>query len=162
MVHIQTFLWSFGFLSWLSTYVFITNCWLNGYVYKSDKLIHDSQNSCECLTLNEMHIKLASLIICATNDNLTNMSWTLPPEVKIEIVLYIAHIILYTSTETFIYLKFKDKIFDLFSVLNQHNCCVTVLWKFLQVLISFWVNGVFKCIKSNKLTLDMIFVVLQK
>ena len=124
------------FLSWLSTYVFITNCWLNGYVYKSDKLIHDSQNSCECLTLNEMHIKLASLIICATNDNLTNMSSTLPPEVKIEIVLYIAHIILYTSTETFIYLKFKDKTFDLFSVLNQHNCCVTVLWKFLQVLIS--------------------------
>ena len=44
------FLWSFGFLSWLSAYVFITNCWLNGHVNISvivlnimDKLIHDSQ-----------------------------------------------------------------------------------------------------------------------
>ena len=47
-----------------------------------DKLIHDSQNVCECLILNEMHIKLASLIICATNDNLTNTSSTLPPKVR--------------------------------------------------------------------------------
>ena len=72
----------FGFLSWLSTYVFITNCWLNGYVYTLDRLIHDSQNVCKCLTLNKMHIKLASLIICATNKNLTNTPSTLPPEVK--------------------------------------------------------------------------------
>ena len=47
-----------------------------------DKLIYDSRNVCECLTLNEMHIKLASLINCATNDNLTNASSTPPPEVK--------------------------------------------------------------------------------
>ena len=90
----------------------------------------------ECLTMNEMHIKLASLIICTTNDNLTNMSSTLPPEVKKTIVLYIAHIMFYTSTKTFIYWKFKDKIFNLFSVLNQHKCCITVRWKFLQLLIS--------------------------
>ena len=88
----------------------------------------------ECLMLNEMHIKLASLIICTTNDNLTNTSSTLPPELK-KIVLNIAHIILYTSIETFIHWKVKDKIFNLFSVLNQHKCCVTVLWKFVQVLI---------------------------
>ena len=51
--------------------------------------------------------------------------------------LYIAHlIILCTSTETSIYWKFKDKIFKLFEAPNQHNCCDTVLWKFLQVLIS--------------------------
>ena len=43
-----------------------------------------------------MHIKLASLMICTTNDNLTNTSSTLPPEVK-KTVLYIAHIILYTQ-----------------------------------------------------------------
>ena len=135
MVHIYKFLWSFGFLSWLSTYVFFTNCWLNRYVHKLDKLNHDSQNICECLTLNQMHIKLASLIICATNENFTNTSSTLPPEVKKK-ELHIAHIILCTSTETFIFWKFKDKIFNLFSVLNQHKCCVTVLWTFLQVLIS--------------------------
>ena len=126
MVHIKKFLWSFGFLSWLLTCVFITICLLNRYAYKLYKLIHDSQNICECLTLNEMHIKLASLIICTTNDNLTNMSSTLPPEVKKTIVLYIAHIMFYTSTKTFIYWKFKDKIFNLFSVLNQQKCCVAV------------------------------------
>ena len=81
-----------------------------------------------------MHIKLASLIICATNDNLTNKSSTLPPEVKKSITVYSTYNFVY-STETFIYWKFKDKIFNLFSVLNQHKCCVTVLWKFLQVLI---------------------------
>ena len=100
-----------------------------------DQLIHDSENVCECLTLIEMDIKLASLIICTTNDNLTNRSSTLPPELK-KIALYIEDKILYTSTETFIYWKFKDKIFNLFLVLNQHKCCVTVMWKFLQVLIS--------------------------
>ena len=71
-----TFLWSFGFLSWSSPYVFITNCGLNEYAYILeivldilDKLIHDSQNICGCLTLNEMHINLISLIICLINDN---------------------------------------------------------------------------------------------
>ena len=47
-----------------------------------NKLIHDSPNVCGCLKLNEMHIKLASLIISLTNDNLTNTSSTRPPEVK--------------------------------------------------------------------------------
>ena len=139
MVHIQKFLWSFGFLSWLSTYVFITNCRLNGYVFKLDKPIHDSQNICECLTLNEMHIKQGQISILdnlTTNDNLINAPSTLPPEVKKNSTVNIAHIILYTSTETFIYWKFKDKIFNTFSVPNQHKYCVTVLWKFLQVLIT--------------------------
>ena len=56
-VHIQKFLWSFGFLSRLSTHVFITNCGLNWYVYILElilvileKLIYDSQNVCGCLT----------------------------------------------------------------------------------------------------------------
>ena len=47
-----------------------------------DKLIHDSQNVCGCLTLNEMHIKLESLITCSIKDNLTNTLSTLPTEVK--------------------------------------------------------------------------------
>ena len=77
---------TFEFLSWFSTYVFITNCRLNGYVYILqivldilDKLIHDSQDSCEYLTLNAMHIKLISLIIRLIND-ITNTSSTPLPE----------------------------------------------------------------------------------
>ena len=122
----------------------MTNCGLNGYVYileiilvTLNKLIYDSQNVCECLTLNEMLIKLASLIICSTNDNLTNTILTPPSEVKKQYCIYTVHlIILCTSTETSIYWKFKDKIFNLFQAPNQHNCCVTLLWKFLQVLIT--------------------------
>ena len=60
----------FYFLSWFSTYVFITNCGLNGYVYISEialdilsELIHDSQNIYGCLTLNEMRMKMTSLKI---------------------------------------------------------------------------------------------------
>ena len=41
-----------------------------------NKLIYDFRNICGCLTLNEMLIKLASLIICSINDNLTKMSST--------------------------------------------------------------------------------------
>ena len=41
-----------------------------------DKLIHNSSNVCGCLKLNEMHIRLASLIIPSTNSNLTNSSST--------------------------------------------------------------------------------------
>ena len=65
-----------------------------------NKLIHDSPNPCGCLTLNEMHIKLASLIISLTNNNLANTSSTHPPEVK-KNSLYTVHIIiLCTSAET--------------------------------------------------------------
>ena len=53
-----------------------------------EKLIHDSPNVCLCLTLNEMHIKLASSIICLTNDNLTNIISTHPPEVKKKSTVY--------------------------------------------------------------------------
>ena len=45
-----------------------------------EKVIHDSQNVCVCLKLNEMHIELASLIICLINGNHTNTSSTHPPE----------------------------------------------------------------------------------
>ena len=83
-----------------------------------DKLIHGSQNICGYLTLNEMHIKSISLIICSINNKLTNTPSTPPLEgkkqkLKQKTVLYIAHlIILCTSTETSIYWKFKDKIFN--------------------------------------------------
>ena len=112
-----------------------------------NKLIHDSQNICRFMTLNAMHSKLISLIICLINDNLTNTLST-PPPVRKKTILYIARLItLCTSTETSFYYKFRVKIFYLFEAPNRHNCCVTVVWKFLQVLISFWVNGVFKCNK---------------
>ena len=70
-------------------YVFIFNCELNVYVHISeivlnilDKLIHDSQNICGCLTLNAMYIKLTYLIIGLIVHNLTNASSTPPPEGK--------------------------------------------------------------------------------
>ena len=89
-IYMSTYvLWSFGFLSWLSSYVFITNCGLNGYVYifeiilvTLNKLICDFRNICGCLTLNKILIKLASLVISSINDNLTNTSSKTPPEVK--------------------------------------------------------------------------------
>ena len=94
------FLWSFGFLSWLSAYVFITNSCLNGHVYISvivlnilDKLIHDCRNVCECLTPNEMYIKLASPITCSITDNVTKTSSRPPPEVE-KTVLHIVNLII--------------------------------------------------------------------
>ena len=85
--------------------VFITDCGLNRYVYILDivlgildKLIHDSQNICGCLTLNEMHIKLTSLITCSINNNLTNTSSIPPPEVK-------KHSTVYSTFNTFEYLN---------------------------------------------------------
>ena len=98
------FLSSFGSLSWLVTYAFISNCGLSGCVYILEivldilgKLNHNSWNVCGCLTLNEMHIELAFLIICLIN-NLTNtFNWSK------RTVLYIVNlIILCTSTETLI------------------------------------------------------------
>ena len=41
-----------------------------------NKLIYDFRNICGCLTLNEILIKLVSLIICSINNNLTNTSST--------------------------------------------------------------------------------------
>ena len=63
-----------------------------------DELIHDSPNVCGCLTLNEMHIKLASLIISLTNDNLTNITSTPPPEVKKKSTVY-------STYNNFVYLE---------------------------------------------------------
>ena len=99
---IKKFLGSFGFLSWLSTYVSITSCVLNRYIYvyiyiyiyivssigHIGQTIHDSQNVCGSLALNEMHIELASLIICLINYNLTNTSSSPPPELKKESIMY--------------------------------------------------------------------------
>ena len=68
-----------------------------------EKLIHDSQNICECLTLNKTHISLTTLKICLISNNLTNALSTPPPEGD-KTVLYIVHlIILCISTETSIY-----------------------------------------------------------
>ena len=124
----------------LQLMVFITNRGLKGSVYILKvvldilhKFIHDSQNACACLTLNKTHIKLASLILCSINYNLPNTSWTPPPEVT---VLYIVNlVVLYSSKETYLYWKGKNKIFNLFETPNQHNCCATTLRKFLLVLI---------------------------
>ena len=133
------FLWSFRSLSWLSTYVFISNCALSGYVYILeivldilDKLSHNFWNICGCLTLNEMLTELASFIICLIN-NLTNtFNWSK------RTVLYIVNLmILCTSAETCINWKFKDKIFNLFETPNKQNCCANVMWKLLPVLIMF-------------------------
>ena len=89
------FLGSFGFLSWLSSYVFFSNCGVNEYVYLLEialdilgKLSHDSWNVCECLTPNEMHIELTSMIICLINTNLMDtFTWSK------RTVLYIVNLI---------------------------------------------------------------------
>ena len=86
------------------TYVFITNCGLNVYILEIvldilDKLFHDSLNLCGCLTLNEMHIDLASLIICICliKCNLTHTSSISPPTVKNSII--------YSKFNNFVYVK---------------------------------------------------------
>ena len=96
---------------WVKEYVYILEIVLD----KFGKLIHDSRNISGCLTLNEMHIKLTALIICLINHIITNTSLTPPPDGKKKTVLYIAHLInLSTLTETSLYWKFKDIIFNLF------------------------------------------------
>ena len=79
-----------------------------------NKLIHDSPNPCGCLTLNEMHIKLASLIISLTNNNLANTSSTHPPEVKKTCPVYSTYNNFVYLSRYFHYWKFKDKIFNFF------------------------------------------------
>ena len=101
--HDLQLMFSSSIVSYMYTYVYILEIVLEIL----DKLIHDPPNVCECLTLNEMHIKLASLIIFLTNDNLTNITSTPPPEVK-KRVQYIVHIITLCTWE------FKDKTFNLF------------------------------------------------
>ena len=74
------------------------------------------KNVCECLTLNGMHTKLASVIIFSMNLHL---------HLKLKKVLFIVHlIILCTSTETSIYRKFQDKTINLFQAPYQNNWCV--------------------------------------
>ena len=63
-----------------------------------EKLIDDFQNICGCLTLNEMHIKLKSLIICLIYDKLTNTSLTPPPEWK-------KNSIVHSTFNNFVYLN---------------------------------------------------------
>ena len=108
-VHIQNLIWSVGFLSWFSTYVFITNFELNGYVYILeivlnilDKLINDSQIICGCLILKAITIKLKSLISSLINEKITSTSST--PSLEKKMILYIAHLIIFcSSTKTSIY-----------------------------------------------------------
>ena len=115
------FLWFFGFLSWLSTCVFISNCGLNGYVYILEivldilgKLSHDFWNVCGCLTLNEMHIELASLIICSIDSNLSNtFTWS---ERTVNLIISCI------SRETSMNWKFMDKIFNFLEAPNKQNC----------------------------------------
>ena len=115
-------LWSFDFLSWLLTYVFITIFAVNGCVYIlktvldiMEKLTHVSQNVCGCLALNEMYIKLPYLKVGSINCNLANTSLTTPPEVKRTVLHKVNIIILSTWKETSIYWKFKDEeIYNLF------------------------------------------------
>ena len=56
--------------------------WVCIRIIVPDKLIHDSQNICGYLTLNEMHIKFTSLIIFLINGNFTETSSGPPPEEK--------------------------------------------------------------------------------
>ena len=86
---------TFWFLIMTFNFCFHHQLWVKWYVYvlaivlvKFDELIHDSPNVCGCLTLNEMHIKSASLIIPSTNSNLTNSSSTPLLEVKKNSTVY--------------------------------------------------------------------------
>ena len=51
-----------------------------------NKLIYDCLNVSRSLALNEIHIELASLIICLINYNLTKTTSTPPLEVKNSII----------------------------------------------------------------------------
>ena len=78
--------WIFWFLIMaFNFYVSITSCGKLVYIYI-------------CLAMNEVHIKLASLIICLINYNLTNTSSTPPPELKKDSIMY-------SKFDTFVYLK---------------------------------------------------------
>ena len=94
-LQVWKFPWSFGFSSWLSNHVFITN-WGVGvgggvnsvyrYVYILrvlldifDKLTHNFQNVCGYWTLNEPNNEITSLMICLIKYNLINTSSTHPP-----------------------------------------------------------------------------------
>ena len=82
---IMTFNLHFHHQLWVKWYVYILAIVLV-ILYE---LIHNSPNVCGFLTLNEMHIKLASLIISSTNNNFTNSSSTPLPEVKKSSTVYI-------------------------------------------------------------------------
>ena len=94
----------FWFLIMTFNICFYPQLWVKWVLYKLeivlgilDKLINDSRNVCGCLTLNEIHIELAYLIIGPINDNLTNTSSTPPPEVKTTVLYIVNLIILCTS-----------------------------------------------------------------
>ena len=97
-LHIKKLL-IFLFLILTFNLCFHHNCGLSGYVFMLEigldilnKIIRGSENVCECLKLNRMYIKFASLIIWPINDNLTNTSSTPLSEVKK--VLHIIHLII--------------------------------------------------------------------
>ena len=96
----------FLFLTMTSTYVFITNSGLNGYVSLLekfqdilDKLIRGSRNVCGFLALNEMLIELASLIIYSIKYNLRFK------EPYQHFHLKYKNSIIYRKSNNFVYLK---------------------------------------------------------
>ena len=85
---------------------------------------------CQCMILKEINIIFVSVIICSIVDNSSH-----PLEGKEKsITVLIQKCFFWKETST--YWKFKDNIFKLFRARTWHNCCATVLCKFLQLVIS--------------------------
>ena len=104
----------FWFLIMTFNLCFHHQLWVKWYVYIlaivlviCDELIHNSPNACGCLTVNEMHIKLASLIISSTSNNLTNSPSTPLPEVKKSSAVYSSYINFVYLNRSSINWKFK-------------------------------------------------------
>ena len=168
MVHIWNFLWSLSFSSRFSYYLcFYHQLWAKWVcileiVRDIFELIHDSQNTCGHLSLNETNIKFTSLIICSVNNNLTNRSSTPPPEGK-KVTVYDTF---YVPQQKLLFIG-NLRIKSLTWFKHQINIAIVLLscGSFLKNWSKFWVNGVFKCNKLAvhfKLVLDRIFVVLYK
>ena len=96
-----------------------------------DKLLHDSQNICRCLTLNAMHIKVTSWIICLINDNLTNTSSTPPPEVKKNNTVFAA-----TKTYDMLIFNLKWSLISLYSKFWYQLLTVAYLKNYFKFLSS--------------------------
>ena len=89
------------------------------------KIIHDSQNICGCLTLDEMHIELASLITFLIDYILTNTSSTPPPEVT-KTELCIVNLIL-SSEKKFTFIR-SPRIKSLTCFKHPINVIVVLLF----------------------------------
>ena len=129
--------------------MFYHQLWLNGYAYILEIVLHilekltdDLWNVCGCLTLNKIHIELASSISFSINNNLTNTSSTAPNEVK-----------------NTVHWKFKDKSLTCFKHQISITAALLFCGSFFQFQSVFRVKGVFKCNKLAvhfKLTLGYL------